>query len=121
VAHNVASFRYRKVRTKYGNQSSAYNNKIYHSKKEAKFAQDLDLLVAGKQVDKWERQVKIDLRVYDQHVTNYYMDFVIYWTDGTIEYVEVKGFETKDWKIKWNLFEAIFTKEHPEIKLTIVK
>jgi len=49
------------------------------------------------------------------------MDFVVTHNDGSLEYVEVKGFQTEVWRLKWKIFEAIFNKEHPDIILTIVK
>ena len=42
------------------------------------------------------------------HLTNYFIDFVVQENDGTESYVEVKGFETKEFKLKWKLLEAIY-------------
>jgi len=114
-------FRHTRVQKKYGNQSKTYNGITYHSKKEAKYAQDLDLRIRANDIKSWERQVKIDLRVKGIHICNYYIDFVITHNDGILEYVEVKGFETPEWRLKWKLFEAIFTVDHPEHTLTVVK
>jgi hypothetical protein len=107
--------------TKYGNVSKNYNGSMYHSLKEMRFAMDLDLQLKGKAIAGWERQVKMDLRVHGQHVTNYYVDFRVTHLDGLVEYVEVKGYETPEWKLKWRLFEILMNAEHPLAKLTVVR
>jgi len=112
---------YVKRQNKYNAKSTEYGGLIYHSKKEAGYAQELDLRIKAKDIKSWERQVRVDLKVNDQHICNYYMDFVVTHNDGSLEYVEVKGFQTEVWRLKWKIFEAIFNKEHPDIILTIVK
>ena len=91
------------------------------SKKEAQKAFELDLLVKAGEVLKWERQKKIRLDVNGYHICNYFIDFVIYWKGGDVEYCEIKGFETDVWRLKWRLMEALFSKDHPEYKLTVEK
>ena len=59
-------------------------------------------------IKKVERQVKLSLDVNNFHICNYYIDFKVTHNDDTIEYIEVKGIETKDWKLKWKLCEALF-------------
>ena len=44
-------------------------------------------------------QYKIDIRVNGKHICNYYMDFKVIKSDGTIEFHEVKGFETDVWRL----------------------
>jgi len=107
--------------SKYRSKSTEYNGVVYHSKKEAAYARDLDLRMKAGEIKKWERQVRVPLKVYGVHICNYYIDFVVYYPSGEVEYVEVKGFETPLWRLKWKLFEVIYSKEHPEIKLTIIK
>lgn len=103
---------------KYGAKSFEYNGIRYHSKKEAGYAADLDILIRAGEIKSWKRQVKLDLRLNGIHITNYYMDFIITHNDGSEEMVEVKGFETEAWRIKWKLAEAIYSDEY---KMTIVK
>lgn len=89
------------------------------SKREAEKAWELDQLIKTGDVLKWERQQKIELFGQNgSHICNYFIDFVIYWKDGTIEYCEVKGFKTEVWRLKWKLFEDKFGKDH-RFKLTI--
>lgn len=106
---------------KYHAKLTYYNGTLYHSQREANYAAELDMRVKGHDIKKWIRQIPIHLSVYGKEVTIYVIDFKIEHNDGSLEYVEVKGFETDAWKIKWKLFEAIYAHDHPEVKLTIVK
>ena len=92
---------------KYHNVRQEYNGVIYDSKLEAKYAQELDFRIDAGQVVKWERQVKLELKVYGNHVTNYFIDFKVYNADGTIEYVECKGMKLPLWIMKWQLLLAL--------------
>lgn len=106
--------------SKFGAKKQEFNGILYHSKKEAGFAAELDLRKKAGDIKDIQRQVKIDLCVNGYHITNYFIDFVIEHNDGTKEYVEVKGFETPEWKLKWKLFEALFSKDKNNI-LTVIK
>lgn len=103
---------------KYRNVKQVYDGYPYMSKKEAAYAQELDLRVKAKDIKSWEKQVKLDLRVNNLHICNYYVDFKILHYDGSEELVEVKGFETATWRIKWKLTEALYEQKY---KLTVVK
>jgi hypothetical protein len=48
---------------------------------------------------------------------SYRMDFVIFWADGTVEAIEVKGFETAGWRKNKKMFEQKF----PNWILKVVK
>lgn len=105
---------------KYGAKRQEYGGKQYHSKKEAAFAADLDLRVKAGDIKSWDRQKRIPLEVNGRHITDYYIDFVVHHNDGTTEYVEVKGFETPVWVMKWRIFEALYS-GIPNVSLTVVK
>lgn len=105
------------ARKKYGNVSSTYNGHTYHSMKEANYAAELDIRVKVGELDHWERQVPIELRVNDQKICTYTIDFVEYDTRGNVMYTEIKGFETAEWRLKWKLFDAI----HPEWEKQVIK
>ena len=109
-----------KNQNKYRAQSTIYNGISYHSKKEATYAQELDLLKKAGEIKDWERQVKIDLEVNGYHIANYYVDFKIENKDGSIEYHEVKGFSTETWRLKWKLFEALYG-DLPDVKLVVIR
>lgn len=120
---NIMTY-FQKSGNKYRAKSTEYNGVIYHSKLEASYAQELDLRIKAKDIKSWERQVKLDLRINDVHITNYYMDFVITHNNGEKEYVECKGMELPLWKLKWSILEATFDeqfREHPDDSLTIIK
>jgi len=106
---------------KYGAKSCVYNGIIYHSKKEAGYAQELDLRIKAGEIKSWRRQVKQDLCVNGHHITNYFVDFEITHNDDSIELIEVKGFETMEWKMKRDLLVATVIHDHPEIKYSVVK
>lgn len=110
-------------RAKYHNETNVYNGNYYHSIFEARYAAGLDYSLRSGEIKSWERQVKLDLKVNGIHITNYYIDFIVHHLDGSREYVECKGAETKDWILKWRLLEAIFEqfKEHPDDSMTLVK
>lgn len=103
-------------RDKYKNVRQTFNNYSYDSKLEAEYAQDLDLRKKAHDIKDWRRQVKIPLSINGQLICNYYIDFVIEHNDGSEEYVEVKGFKTDLWRLKWKLFSAIY----PDLKKTII-
>lgn len=103
--------------SKMGNRKTQYGSVTYHSAREAAYAAELDLRVKAKDIKRWERQIGVPLEVHGTLIAKYVIDFVIEHTDGTFEYVEVKGFETDVWKLKWKLFEALY----PQYVKTIVK
>jgi hypothetical protein len=103
--------------SKYSSVKTWYNGILYDSKAEASWAKWLEILkLAAKKEDRvtmMERQVIYslpgDIRCR--------MDFRVLYADGHSEVHEVKGFETKEWKLKLKLFREA----HPDVKLRIVK
>lgn len=95
-------------KSKYKNKSSVYNNYAYDSAMEARYAAKLDLLVKAKKVKSYKRQHKLSIDIAGKHICNYYVDFMVELPNGFIEYHEVKGFETPEWKLKWKLATAIY-------------
>lgn len=108
---------------KYRAKSSVYNGNFYHSKLEAAYAAELDLRLRAKEIVGWTRQVPLDLVVNGYPICTYKIDFVVEYPDGSREFVEVKGFETAEWRLKWKILEATFDsfKKHPEDRLLVVK
>lgn len=80
------------------------------SKFEAGKALELELLKKAGEIKDFQEQVKIPLVVNGYVVCNYYIDFMVEHNDGTIEYIETKGWVTETWKLKWKLFEALYDK-----------
>lgn len=107
--------------SKYNNTPKMYGGNKYDSKKEAGYAAELDLRKKAKDIKDWERQVKIELRVNDYLITKYYMDFKIIHNDDSIEWIEIKGFETEVWRLKRKLFEALIDEISPGSIYTVIK
>jgi hypothetical protein len=84
--------------TKYRNRLTEYGGFTYHSKREARFAQELDI-----QGIAFTRQVRYPLKVNETLITTYVADFLV----GD-EVVEVKGYWTPVAKLKWKLFCALY-------------
>ena len=101
-------------------KKNVYNGSVFDSQFEADYARELDLRVKAKDILKYERQVKIPLVVNGYLITNYYIDFILYHPGGTVEYVECKGYATKSWRLKWKLFEALYSGKEG-VKLTVIK
>lgn len=92
------------------------NGKVYASKKEMTYAIKLNSLKKAKRkedrVVSVEEQVKFSLDVNGCHICNYILDFKVYYGDGRIEHIDVKGY-TKGtiyrlFKMKSKLMEAIY-------------
>lgn len=106
---------------KFGAKRSEYDGIRYDSKKEAAYAEQLDMLKRGGAITGWRRQVRVDLSIHGKHIAFYKVDFEVTHNDGHLELIEVKGFETREWQIKWKLLEAIYGTEFPDVELTVVK
>lgn len=112
---------------KYGAQPAIYNGQRYDSTYEATVAKELDLRLKAKDIAGWDRQYVCTIMAYRyQHTPAAYtqkhrVDFRIHHNDGTFELVEVKGVETRDWKMTRKLLEALWLPEHPDHRYTVVK
>jgi len=101
--------------------NQTYKGFSYDSKLEARYAAKLDRDIKEGKIDLWERQVKVELFGENgSRVADYKIDFVVYHKNGLTEYVEVKGFESADWRLKWNLLEDKLGKR-ADIKLSIIR
>lgn len=76
----------------------------YASKKEAQYAQELELRKRAGEVLFYLRQVPFDLPGGVVHR----VDFLEFWADGTAHLVEVKGFDTPMGKLKRKQVEALY-------------
>lgn len=119
--HRVHFHKQTRTKSKYNSRSKEYNGKRYDSIKEANYAEGLDWLLKAKEIQGWERQVKIDLKVNGKHICNYYCDFKVIEKDGGISFREVKGFSTDVFLLKWKLFEALVEEMYPGAELIIIK
>jgi len=108
-------------RHKFNAKKTEYNNRTYHSKKEALYAQELDMRLRTKNILSWEPQVKISLDVDGTHICNYFIDFEVINKSGNKEWHEVKGFETAVYKLKRKLLEATILNKNKNIKYIVIK
>lgn len=102
----------KKRKNKYNAKKTSYNGNNYDSKKEAKYAESLDLAmkysVEGAP-EKWERQIRMPVKINDKHICYYILDFKVYYKDR-IEYIDVKGMKSgpayQMFRLKKKLVEA---------------
>ena len=100
-------------RHKFSAQQVELDGIKFPSRKEGRFYEDLKLLVKAGEVIGFFRQVPLHL---PGNVV-YRMDFLVFYADGTCKGIEVKGYETQEWKIKKKLIEAMY----PWFELEVVK
>lgn len=97
-----------------------YRGRSYHSRAEANYAMYLDQRVKDGEIKSVEPQKKIELFGENgTRICNYYIDFVVEHLDGKTEYIEVKGFVTGIWKLKWKLFNDKYGHDNNKI-ITLV-
>lgn len=127
-----------KKRAKFHNKGTEYNGVIYDSQLEMRIAVDLDWRLKAKDIKSWDRQIKIAFvicpkcsRLTASHcpdhpderqfsLANYWVDFRVHHKNGDTEYIEGKGFEMGEWKMKWRMMEAVYGRIEG-IKLTVIK
>lgn len=89
---------------KFGAKRTEYEGVQYASKKEARYAQELDLRVRAGEVVFYLRQVPFHL----PGGVVYRVDFAEFATNGEVHFVDVKGMRTKDYITKKKLVEALY-------------
>lgn len=104
---------------KYHNKKTVYNGCMYDSKREAAYAQELDLRLRGHDIKAWQRQIRIPIRVQETKICDYIVDFRIEHVNKSIEFVDIKGMQTDVFKLKWKLFKVLYGA--PGIIFTIQK
>ena len=85
----------------------------FGSRAEARYYSELKLRQRAGEVVGWLMQVPLRLT----GGVIYRMDFLVFLTNGTCEGVEVKGFETPEWKIKKRMVAELY----PWLDLAVVK
>lgn len=108
-------------RSKYGNKKTIVNGITFDSEMEARYYQQLVCLKQGKAIKDFKLQPRfVLLDAFEKdgvkyRKIEYVADFEVHNLDGTIEIIDVKGKETKEFLIKKKLFHARY--DH---KLSIV-
>lgn len=106
---------------KYGNVKQSFGGKNYDSKKECGYAQELEWRKKAGEIIEIIPQFKIDIRVNGKHICNYFVDFKVVLKDKSVEFHEVKGFETDVWRLKWKLTGALLDEIEPRAKLVLIR
>ena len=83
----------------------------FRSTLEAKHAAEYSLLVKAGEIMSFGKQPKVLLGAG----ITWLLDFIVHHNDGTVEYVDSKGKDTPDFKLK----EKLFREKYPNVRLTI--
>ncbi len=89
---------------KYNAKVIYVGNKRFDSKKEAKRYEELLQLKKDGKINLFLMQTPFHLK----SGIKYILDFIIFWTNGTITFEDVKGFKTPIYKLKKKLVENEF-------------
>ena len=96
---------------KYGAWKTEYNGHTYDSRKEAKYAEELDLRVKAGEIKSWDRQVRLDCVFNYKKCFFMKIDFLIHENDGSLRYVDVKGYKKgmayTYWNVKRKVIQAL--------------
>ena len=110
---NRQYFRYNKYKNKSCSCHAGHN---HDSRLEARYCDQLGLLVRAGEIKGYQTQKTFDLKVNGKKICGHRVDFLLDMNDGTQEVRETKGWATPEWKIKHKLFEA----NYPTIKYVVV-
>ena len=102
---------------KYNSIITEYKENKYQSRKEARYAFELDVRIKLGEVKSWERQFKLPIIINDTHICNYIVDFRVVLSDGSVSFVEIKGFSTAIFKLKYKLAQVLY----PNLTFVLVK
>lgn len=104
----------RRKANKYGARPKTVDGIRFDSTLEAEYYVYLKALKKAGVISKLELQVKCELLPAQKHpltgkhirAINYFADFRVTYPDGTVEYLDTKGFEKPEFKLKAKLFIA---------------
>lgn len=106
---------------KYHNKTQIYGGRRYDSIFEARYAEELDWRKKAGEIKEIIPQFKISLDVNGVHIANYFVDFKIIMSDDSVQFHEVKGFQTMEWQLKWKLTQALMPEIEPGAELILIK
>nr|DAP23789.1 MAG TPA: Endonuclease [Caudoviricetes sp.] len=104
----------RRKANKYGAKPKTVDGIRFDSTLEARYYEHLKLLKQAGVISELELQVKCELLPAQKHpvtgkhirAINYIADFRVTYPDGSVEYLDTKGFEKPEFKLKAKLFIA---------------
>lgn len=104
---------------KFNAKRVVYKGEVFHSQKECDFFKQKELEMLAGEIIRIERQVRYSLDVEDEHITDYILDFKIYYKDMQIKCYDVKGYKKgtayENFKKKKRLMKALYNIEVIEI------
>ncbi len=108
--------------SKYKNQRAEHDGAVYHSKKERDYAAVLDLRLKAKDIKSWRRQIPFRLSCSCGEFSEVYiLDFEVTNNDGTLEFIEVKGFAKREGIKKWQRFVKQYSPKYPTATFRLEK
>ena len=106
-------------KSKYNAKRVRVDGILFHSQQEADYYSSLKLLMRAGEIKGFCMQPKfvlVDGNEEDRAIT-YAADFIIFHNDNTYEIVDVKGFESQQWKRTFKQFRL----KYPKLELKVVK
>jgi hypothetical protein len=92
---------------KYSNKKTAVDGITFDSKAESQRYGELKMMERHGLIKGFEMQVPYSIDVNGYHICKYIADFVVTWPDGLITVEDVKGVETRDFRLKMKLMKAV--------------
>lgn len=108
LKHNILQSK----RHKYNAKGTVIDGIRFDSKRESEYYRDLKILQQSGEVLCFLRQVPIHL----PGNTKYIVDFQVFYTNGIVEFIDVKGVETEMFKLKKRQVEDLYPFEIKVIK-----
>ncbi len=109
-----------KKKHKYHAKKTEVDGHNFDSKKEAEYYQELKLRKRAGDIKDFELQPEFVLqdKIPEKKLRaiKYRADFKVFHTDGRVEIVDIKGFETAEFKLKKKMFLA----RYPDLELIIL-
>lgn len=90
--------------SKYKSVQTIVDGIRFPSKKEARYYSELLLRIKAGEVEYFLRQVPLHL----PGGVTMRIDFLEFWTDGSVHYVDTKGYATRAWLDKKKIAEALY-------------
>lgn len=105
------SVRYNRFQTKYRASPTEIDGVRFASKREARYYESLKLAKISGELTFFLRQTPFHL----PGGVKYVCDFVEFWKNGDVRFVDCKGFKTDMYKVKKKLVEATYPIEILEV------